>query len=448
MASKKNTLGKAARKEASGTRTKDKALSSNGKNSGHQPTRNSAIKKARNFLQDKRTHRIFGASLIVLSVYLFIAFASYVVTWKIDHDKVSGQSILSFVINGDVQVDNWLGRLGAILSHVMIYNWFGLASYAIVFVFFLFGIRISTGIRLLPVWRSFRIAMVGMVVLSVFLGYISITTNRYLGGAFGYEISEWLKESTGSAGAFLLIALSIFSFVVAFFNPSFNLSFLKKDTGTEDAPETTAQEDTVKAVNTIRREDIPNEKQPEQPFEMELSNDEGVDAVEVNARQMEASTELDEPEKQESEEASEGSIEEQIDESFSVEAKKEDNVSEDELNAKLEEFGEYDPKLDLSSYTLPAIDLLEAHGTNQISINKEELEANKNNIVDTLNNYGISIEKIKATIGPTVTLYEIIPAAGVRISKIKNLEDDIALSLAALGIRIIAPIPGRGTIGI
>ncbi|HBF19151.1 MAG TPA: cell division protein FtsK, partial [Cryomorphaceae bacterium] len=137
------------------------------------------------------------------------------------------------------------------------------------------------------------------------------------------------------------------------------------------------------------------------------------------------------------------------DENFEIETVgEEESLSEKEVNRKVKEFGEYDPKLDLSRFKLPPIDLLKDYGDSNITINQEELEANKNKIVDTLNNYNIEISKIKATIGPTVTLYEIVPAAGVRISRIKNLEDDIALSLAALGIRIIAPIPGRGTIGI
>ena len=124
--------------------------------------------------------------------------------------------------------------------------------------------------------------------------------------------------------------------------------------------------------------------------------------------------------------------------------------SEEETKADglVEQFGNYDEKLDLSGYQYPNLNLLEDYGSNKISVNSEELEANKNKIVETLNHYNIEIDKIKATIGPTVTLYEIIPAPGVRISKIKNLEDDIALSLAALGIRIIAPMPGKGTIGI
>jgi len=131
-----------------------------------------------------------------------------------------------------------------------------------------------------------------------------------------------------------------------------------------------------------------------------------------------------------------------------VAAAAEKTLSDDQIEAKLQEFGEYDPTLDLSSYELPPIDLLVDHGTGEVTVTKEELEANKDRIVETLGHYNIAIDKIKATIGPTVTLYEIIPQAGVRISKIKNLEDDIALSLAALGIRIIAPIPGKGTIGI
>jgi S-DNA-T family DNA segregation ATPase FtsK/SpoIIIE len=450
MAAKRNTLGpKDEAAASSGKREKPSGKSEkpSGKaekrNAGHQPVgTEGAARKFRKFVTDPRTHRIFGASLILLSVYLFIAFSSYLITWKLDHDKVSGQSFFGFLFTSGAEVENWLGRLGAILSHIMIFNWFGLASFGLVFLLFVFGVRIATGVALLPIMRTFKLTGVGILVFSILMGYISTPSNRFIGGSFGYHIADWLRDSTGSIGTLLLIGLMVFTYVVVFFNPSFR--FLKSsgaDTEDDAQPEDIQpEEDRIRSTNTIRREDIPVEEPPP-VFEVELETSEPDPEPEMEMMMPEPEPEpvIEEHDLQMPEDDGEFSV---------VAAATEENVSDDELNARLAEFGEYDPKLDLSSYTLPTIDFLNAYGNNAISINKEELEENKNRIVDTLSNYGIAIDKIKATVGPTVTLYEIIPAPGVRISKIKNLEDDIALTLAALGIRIIAPIPGKGTIGI
>lgn len=429
MATRKNTLGsKSAEKpEVKAEKPKRKA--------GHQPVQSpGAVKRVKKFLTDQRTHKIFGAVLLVAAVYLTLACASYLFTWKIDHDKVNGHSVLGFLFSSNAEVDNWLGRLGAILSHVLVFNWFGLSSFALVAMLFLFGFKLATGISLARLWRTTGLLFYGMVLSSVLLGFLSVPSNRFIGGAFGYHTSDWLVDSTGKPGMMLIWGLGVFTYIVYYFNPSFKIPVRERKD--EELPNEPVQESSVKAVNTIRREDIPTdvEPAPETEPELEVLTQEHVEMpFEAEILQVE----VPKP------------ITEELAEGFSVEiAAEESNLSEDEINTRLEEFGEYDPTLDLSSYTLPSIEMLNPYGSNAISINKEELEENKNKIVDTLRNYGIDIDKIKATVGPTVTLYEIIPAPGVRISKIKNLEDDIALNLAALGIRIIAPIPGKGTIGI
>lgn len=435
MARKKNTIGSKGKKSGGSTKKRSSAK----RNAGTQPTEGPGfIDKVAAFVRNKRTHKVFGALLILLSLYLFIAFSSYMMTWKSDHDKVFGHSIWSFMFNsGDVSVDNWLGKLGAIVSHVFIYNYFGVASFAFVFMFFLLGVRIATGIAILPVWRSLQISFIFMVWLSIFFGFIASKTNLYLGGSFGFYSAEWLVNSTGNIGTFLLLGLLLFAAIVIFFNPSWDMSWLKLPKRPVAEAEEAVQESQEKnSSNTITP--TPAEETPEEEPEPVESEKEPVEfdpapPVEDTEETVEATTET----------------EVQIDEEFTVTAAAgEEEVDDEELNAKKEDFGEYDPTLDLSSYSLPSVDLLEPHGSSSISVNKEELEQNKNNIVQTLSNYKIEISKITATIGPTVTLYEIVPAPGVRISKIKNLEDDIALSLAALGIRIIAPIPGKGTIGI
>ena len=267
-----------------------------------------------------------------------------------------------------------------------------------------------------------------MIWLAATLGYFFDTKYFYLGGGIGYSTSNFLNSVVGSIGNLLLILFSLLIFCIFTFKLSFD--WFKK------IPEIIDKEDDfdVVAENKI--------VETEEEIEVEDENDELTEEEESEAIELSTDKVLAEEEDNE---------EELIDDNFSVEKAKstDEELTQEEIdeNEKLHA-EDYDPTLDLSDYQHPHIDLLEQHGSNQINVNKDELTENKNRIVETLGNYNIQIDKIKATIGPTVTLYELIPAAGVRISKIKNLEDDIALSLSALGIRIIAPIPGKGTIGI
>lgn len=393
---------------------------------------------------DKRkTKSITGSLFLLLSVYLLIAFIAYVFTWKADQSHIMNSVFWEFMFNTEeIIIENWLGKFGAWISNWFIYKGFGISSFLFSFLFFLFGARLLLNIEFLPLKKTFLITVFTIVWFSIFFGLFSGSIH-YLGGTFGYFVSNWLKLTFGGFGAFLFTLFILFVLVVALFNPNFkqiiNLIPFIKDKTDHDSEEEIKND--LNIVNTTKDEDI--EEDPD-PVEVDFSDETETDEAGTDKTDNETSQTIDKKENK-----STGEDISSDDEEFSIEiAPEEKELSEKDLNKKLDEFGAYDPKLDLSSYTLPPIDLLEKIETNKGGVDKEELERNKNNIVETLANYKIEIAKIKATIGPTVTLYEIIPAPGVRISKIKNLEDDIALSLAALGIRIIAPIPGKGTIGI
>jgi S-DNA-T family DNA segregation ATPase FtsK/SpoIIIE len=288
----------------------------------------------------------------------------------------------------------------------------------------------------------------------------------YISGATGFYLNEWLVNTLGMAGSVLLLLGILTIYLVVVFNFSFSHVeqavkwllkplFIKKVKPVEDIvddPETgisppmgeselPAEIDLYYEENSGKGE---TQDHTDAPFIAENAEPENIAASENDYPEMEVTQESLETDTQ----TSEILPSEELKMDVEVAESNEEQLSEDDVNKKLKEFGEYDPTLDLPKFKLPPLDLLENHGDGHIQVNKDELEANKNKIVQTLKNYNIDIQSIKATIGPTVTLYEIVPAAGVRISKIKNLEDDIALSLAALGIRIIAPIPGKGTIGI
>ncbi len=385
-----------------------------------------------------------GLFLILLAIYFFIAFLSYLYTWKIDQDKVDGANFFSFVFtNQPFEIDNWLGKLGAIVSHRFIYNGFGIASFIFPFLFLLLGTRLAFGISLLPIKKTLKVSTVILVFGSVFFGFIFRENYLFVGGNFGYSVNSWLIDSLGKAGAFFLLVFSFFAITTLLFNVSYawvgKLFKTNQDKKKEKPVVNDKEELDIKVVNTIKEEEIVKEK----PVETVVFSDKKEETVEKEEENVSLDLELPVKEEKDSKKEEE--------EEFEIEVKEDKEVvlSKGELNDKVKQFGEYDPELDLSSYRLPSIDLLEGHGGGAgINVDKAELENNKDRIVNTLANYKIEIDKIKATVGPTVTLYEVVPAPGVRISKIKNLEDDIALSLSALGIRIIAPIPGKGTIGI
>ena len=420
----------------------------------------------------KKVRTSIGVGLVLLSFYTFLACLSYLFTWKVDQDRVLEKGLFEFLFDGSEEpVSNWLGKFGAWTSHLLIYRWFGISSFGIPFLIFISGVKIVFNIVLLPIRRSYSITILFMVWSSLFLGFFANQVN-YLGGSFGFHINNWLSLNVGGFGAFVLFLALLYLVIVILFNPNFaeyfNRLFGKNEVELANEDNVIRTSHTVNptdfnVVNTIKDNEIKKESKAQIFFDDDdddIEEDEDEDdlsdsELEITIKQPEAKKEvpfesdfeINVPENALSEPLLEDSISDSEDFSISV-APLEAELSTDELDDLRTEYGDYDPTLDLASYVLPPIDLLKDFGKVGININKQELEDNKNKIVETLSHYKIDIAKIKATVGPTVTLYEIVPAPGVRISKIKNLEDDIALSLSALGIRIIAPIPGKGTIGI
>lgn len=408
-------------------------------------------------LNDDRAVKIIGLFFLIVSLYFMVAFTSYIFTWQDDQSYVldanggwsnlwKTQAELTEIGLSQPVVQNWLGKFGALLSHQFIYEWFGIASFIFIGVFFIIGYRMLFKIRVLSVSKTLGYSFFLLIFISVTLAFFHAFFTDYphfLEGEFGFWTNRLLQAQIGDAGTAGLLAFAGLSALIIAYNIDFKIPERKRV-----------------------REDIPGAS------ETELEDEVRYDAVELNLpgrNRAEGSTSNKLNQNLPSFETVDGThAEEHIGVVLSpsrTDAEEKTTIAVNEIRESpaltietteeekkaselVEQFGMYDPTLDLSSYKNPTLDLLENYGSNKIAVNADELEANKNKIVETLNHYNIEIDKIKATIGPTVTLYEIIPAPGVRISKIKNLEDDIALSLAALGIRIIAPMPGKGTIGI
>ncbi len=422
-------------------------------------TKTSKSKKNSSFslkklFSDHRFKLSLGIFLIIFALILLLSFFSYLFTWKIDNEFT-----WSNLFSGDGQAENWAAKLGAILSNQFISRWFGLASFSFPFIFLILGLRLLK-IKLLPVGKSIRYALLATIWFSIFLAYLFGDAGGYLqfgpGGANGIFLVKWLNTIIGKIGTFFLLFISLFVFLVFTFD-SF-IPFLKtlpgKASSLKKANIPVSSTKSKKPKTQDNKEEKMNIIAEETPLSIEIADDELVDAdsqssVADKDKALSLNDDSFEIENETDESIVEKAKSDADDVKLSVKEKtEEEEIDESEKKDPLEEFGEYDPTLDLSSYVFPDLSLLDDHQQNNSEVSKEELISNKNKIVETLSNYKIKIEKIKATIGPTITLYEIVPAAGVRISKIKNLEDDIALSLAALGIRIIAPIPGKGTIGI
>ncbi len=403
---------------------------------------------------DGRLVKIIGLFFLIVSLYFLVAFCSYLFTWQEDQSYVmeanggwtnlwkTRQELADLGFNQPV-VQNWLGKFGALLSHQFIYEWFGVASFIFIGVFFIIGYRMLFKVKVASISKTLAYSFFLLIFISLstafFHGFIT-DYPHFLEGEFGFWANRLLQAQLGNAGVAGLLAFAGISVLIIAYNLDFSMP-ARRPQQVPDVPEVTDRieledEQVFEPVefNVNRNGTAANKRKSEPDTAAEhLNSDEGGKSVVILPLRevpMETSQIVADELKSDPE--------------LTIE-KSEDEKKASEL---VEQFGMYDPTLDLSSYKYPPLDLLENYGSNKISVNTEELEANKNKIVETLNHYNIEIDKIKATIGPTVTLYEIIPAPGVRISKIKNLEDDIALSLAALGIRIIAPMPGKGTIGI
>jgi S-DNA-T family DNA segregation ATPase FtsK/SpoIIIE len=454
---------------------KEQATSSKSKKKTANPKKekkdSKLVLKIQSFFKDERTQKSVGLLFILTSLYLFICFTSYLFTWKSDYSIIDGKSF-SFIFSGEeVTVKNWLGKLGGFTAHKFLKVWFGIASYVFPFLFFLFGIRILFKITLLPLLKTVKVSFVGLVWISILMAYIFSSPLDFMGGLFGHQVIATATNIAGSVGAGLFVAFTGYIAVVILFNPSYSWIEKLRSKIKADLPNFIPEEE-KEAINSIDKDEIKDDNISEAiNFDINTPIKTKTVTPKSSIEEKQAEAEVDEEEitvlkPKESKETKDNKVEDDFEVVIPSEEKKETQSEEDEemevviaeddttelskkeLNSLVEEFGVFDPKLELSQYQLPNIDLLVDYGDGSPSLNKEELEENKNKIITTLMHYKIEISKIKATIGPTVTLYEIIPAPGVRISKIKNLEDDVALSLAALGIRIIAPMPGKGTVGI
>lgn len=412
------------------------------------------------FLKNQRTRRVWGLFLCVSAILLSIAFLSYMFTWQADQSILMGD-LSSAMADKTVRVKNWLGQAGASISHFSFYHGFGVSSFIFPFLMAVFGLKAISGRYPLPIWKTLGISAFTLFWSALFFG-VFFPEQLHLGGRVGYESMMWGTSIIGMVGIIATIAFLLVSFVLVVFNPKFHWveELFSKLTGVLESRSealspamATADGDWDEVNDGIKEERAVVAAVPMSFSEKDLTlEDEILNSIlsddDFEVLDAKDTSELNTEVKLNSTVDKEA-LSLDTDDGFSIEVTpKEELLSDKEVKDKVKDFGEYDPTLDLSSYKLPGIDLLVDYGSNELSVSKEELEVNKNRIVETLSNYKIGIAKIKATIGPTVTLYEIVPEAGVRISKIKNLEDDIALSLAALGIRIIAPIPGKGTIGI
>ena len=398
------------------------------------------------FFKNEKFQQLGGFFLILLSFYLLLSFISYITNWFTagSDDLFTVIPFREILFNDSLIANNWGGRMGAALAGLFIKTWFGASSLLFCLFFFVWGYRLLFRKAILPVGKTFRWSFIALLWLSLaFALAFKNSELNILGGIFGYEINNYLDGFIGPPGTILLLVFVFFGFMIINFN--FRFKFRKK----KDKPAS----DDISAIpgentNNGPKEDIYN------TVEFSVTEDDKIEKAEDTDNAGETLT--DDPDKVNSDLPFDNPPEKQDNKGNNPETDIELTIEETHIEKTTGKGTtvhhtidtEYDPKLDLGHYKYPTLDLLDDHGEGGVGVEKEELESNKDRIVKTLANYNIQIDKIKATIGPTVTLYEIIPAPGVRISKIKNLEDDIALSLSAMGIRIIAPIPGKGTIGI
>jgi DNA segregation ATPase FtsK/SpoIIIE, S-DNA-T family len=399
------------------------------------------------FFKDRRLQLTIGFFLLVVSLFLLVAFISYLFTGKADQSVVESVQEVGLFQSG-LEVDNWMKLYGAIAAHYFIFEWFGIACFLLPPLLFIYGYRIVFRRAILPLNSTTLFVLFFLIWVSLFLGDMVNSTDGtsnlgFLSGGIGYDLAIKINSLVGW-GTILLLLFSLIVFVIYFFNVTSLLGLKKKvvegvdeleqqlSEKIEPVKDATHEVDIAVSFDDNASDDLlPDEPMTDESEPVELSvtedaakepiADSELELTVVNADEPEVEQKPDEPE-------------------FTIDENK------DETKAKNIE--NYDPTLDLATYKHPPLSLLNDYSGSSVKVSQEELQMNKDKIVETLTNFNIGISSIKATIGPTVTLYEIVPNVGIKISKIKNLEDDIALSLSALGIRIIAPIPGKGTIGI
>jgi len=406
-------------------------------------------------LRDERTWKIVGVCSIILALFLFISFASYLFTWK--EDQAIAQQGLSALLDEDKPALNWLGRLGAVVAHFFFFKAFGLASFIVCTFFFVVGVNLLYRQRVFSIWRNLKYVTIGVTVMSVSLSFVFRSSNFPFGGGVGELIKVEMEGLFGVVGTGAVLLVTAFAYFIWQFNPTFKWP-VNKPTPVENEEEKEVVNEEEKEV--VNEEATTNEEQPQFSPQAAGQTLNDLYAAGVRPNQLKPpvnpTPDCDTP-------AEIATARAQAEEEILPAPEVLPSTGERDLELEIktvpdpvveaaetipENLPPYEPTLDLSKYKYPTLQLLEQHGSEKIVHDPSELESNKTQIMNTLRNYAIEIQKISATVGPTVTLYEIVPAPGVRISRIKNLEDDIALSLAALGIRIIAPIPGKGTIGI
>ena len=388
------------------------------------------------FLKTRQSQTIIGSFLILLSLFLTIAFISFFFNWQED------QSTLTKLVDKTIKNKNLLGKIGASISHFFIYKGFGIAAFLIAFQVFLSGVYIIFQKKISKIVVSWNWGLLATLWVSITLGYLH---NKFalLSGIIGYELNEYLQTFIGKTGLAIVLAFFFIAYLVIRYRLTFD-SFIEKlkKKNEEKNTETLNKED--KELEKIADKILTDDKKSE--FELSVENLQPTISKHSDVSSLKQEIPLKVKKNLEPVLKTETPKEEIVE--IDVETIEEEKSVAENLSDKLvKDFGEFDPTLELANFKFPTFNLLKQYNES-ISIDPEELELNKNRIVETLKNYKIGIAEIKATVGPTITLYEIVPEAGIRISKIKNLEDDIALSLSALGIRIIAPIPGKGTIGI
>jgi S-DNA-T family DNA segregation ATPase FtsK/SpoIIIE len=398
------------------------------------------------FFKTKQAQTIFGIFLMLYSLFLCIAFISFFFNWQED------QSTLNQLTNRAVKSKNLLGKIGANLSHFFIYKGFGIAAFIIALQLFLTGLYILFQRKLSKIVISWNWGLIAMLLVSVSLGFLHEKFALF-SGVIGFEINRYLQDFVGKTGLIILLFFFFLAYIILRYKVTFD-QFINKIK--QDKLERTQKEEKEK-VESFQDEaskaiSLTSDKDKKSAFEKSVidlkptiskHSHVTIKKEEINLKVEENKPPIFKTTIYKEEETAITPIVE-IDIAIGREEK---SVAENLSDKLLKDFGEFDPTLELANFKFPTFNLLKQYNET-ISIDPEELEANKDKIVETLKNYKIGIAEIKATVGPTITLYEIVPEAGIRISKIKNLEDDIALSLSALGIRIIAPIPGKGTIGI
>lgn len=423
------------------------------------------------FIKDRRLHLAFGLFMLISSLYLFTAFFSYLFTGRADQSVIEAVPETGMRVSG-LETENWLGLFGAWISHYFIFMWFGVSAFFAPPLLFIYGYWIVFRKQLINAGEAFKFSFFFMFWISILLGYILLRSEGdpqwgFLSGGIGFELAL-LFDGLFGWGTFLLLAFSLFVFVIYYFDVTTLIGFnsrIKEGVNTleqnikdnieeiqqpfagDDDPVAVAKAKPTGGEGEVSEEEHAQEEGNELPDEEE-ANSWTVSKKPGTAAAPKKSTDLD----FEIEDLTQQG--KPLAAAPAVPAEEEEDAlgfevyDSEEGDEKVQVQENYDPTLDLGSYQYPPVHLLNEYQTSTVKVTEDELRANKDKIVETLTNFKIGIQSIKATIGPTVTLYEIVPEPGVKISKIKNLEDDIALSLAALGIRIIAPIPGKGTIGI